>query len=235
MSAIDFRRLAGAAAVAGPIVFTAFWILAWAMQDDYSPRREDISALAALDAQHPWVMVIGFLALGLGTLTLGITLVGSLAGNLSARFGSLLVAIAGLGIVTAGLAQNDCSSELAACKARVAAGVVSTHHQAHDLVSAVVFLAFVAAQLVLARAFRRDRRWSGLRTYSIVSGTLTFALLVLFGTGALPGWNGLVQRVFVAVPLIWIAALGLRLRRLTVPSRSHAESGFRAHEAGRVP
>ena len=56
---------------------------------------------------------------------------------------------------------------------------------------------------------RRD-----LRTYSLLSGVLTLALLVLYGTGAVDGWNGLVQRVFVTVPWIWIAVLGLRLRRL---------------------
>jgi O-antigen ligase len=99
-------------------------------------------------------------------------------------------------------------------EARADAGDVSWHHQVHELVSAVVFLALVAAQLVLARAFGRDSRWHDLRPYSIVSGLLTLVLLVLFGTGAIEGWNGLVQRIFIAVPWIWIAVLGLRLRRI---------------------
>jgi len=63
---------------------------------------------------------------------------------------------------------------------------------------------------------RRD-----LRTYSLLSGVLTLALLVLYGTGAIDGWNGLVQRTFVAVPWIWIAVVGLRLRRLA-PLRARA-------------
>jgi hypothetical membrane protein len=206
--------VAGALAVAGPVAFSAAWLVAWAAQDSYSPRREDISALAALDAQQPWIMAVGFLALALGLLALGGGLVRALEGGWPAPVGALLVLIAGVGILVAGTARNDCSSELAACKARIDAGDVSWQHGLHDAVSGLLFLALVVAQLVLARAFRRDPAWRDLRGYSIVSGVLTLALLVLFGTGAIEDWNGLVQRVFLAVPFVWIMVLGTRLRRL---------------------
>ena len=57
--------------MAGPVVFSAAWLVAWAAQETYSPLREDISALAALDAQQPWIMVVGFLALAVGLVALG--------------------------------------------------------------------------------------------------------------------------------------------------------------------
>jgi hypothetical membrane protein len=226
--AMNFHRLAGTSGVAGPIIFSAAWLVAWPVQDEYSPRHEDISALAALDADHPWIMVTGFLALGLGTTLLGLGLglgrASALAGGFSARLGALLVTVAGVGILVAGLARNDCSSELAACAARVDAGDVSWHHELHDLVSLVVFLALVAAQLVLARAFGRDARWHDLSKYSIVSGALTFALLVLYGSGAIGDSNGLVQRIFTAVPFVWIAVLGLRLRRVAAAPTAALET-----------
>jgi hypothetical membrane protein len=215
---MSFRRLAGTSAVAGPIVFTGAWLVAWPVQDEYSPRHEDISALAALDAERPWIMIAGFLALGLGITLLGLGLrLGlprALAGGLSALIGALLVTVAGIGLVVAGLARNDCSTELAACEAKVDAGDLSWHHNVHDLASLVIFVALIAAQLVLARAFRQDARWQDLRTYSMVSGGLSFALLVLYGSEAIGDSNGLVQRVFTAVPFVWVAVLGLRLRRL---------------------
>jgi hypothetical membrane protein len=214
MNTTRFRRVAGTCAVAGPVVFSAAWLVAWAAQDTYSPRREDISALAALDAQQPWIMEIGFLALAVGLVALGMGLMRAVAGGRLARVGALLVLLAGLGILVAGIARNDCSSELLACKARIDAGNVSWHHGLHDAVSGVVFLALVVAQVVLARAFRCDSSWRDLRAYSIVSGLLTLALLVLFGSDAIDGWNGLIQRVFLAVPLVWIMVLGIRLRRL---------------------
>jgi hypothetical membrane protein len=217
---MSFRRLAGTSAVAGPIVFTAAWLIAWAVQDEYSPRHEDISALAALDAEQPWIMVTGFVALGVGVTLLGLGLrlgggrAKALAGGLSALIGALLVTVAGIGLVAAGLARNDCSTELAACEARVDAGDISWHHNVHDLASLVIFVALIAAQLVLARAFRQDARWQDLRMYSMVSGALSFALLVLYGSEAIGDSNGLVQRVFTAVPFVWVAVVGLRLRRL---------------------
>ena len=207
----------GRLAVAGPIAFTIAWLVGGFAQDEYSGRREDISALAAVDAQNAWIMITGFLLLGAGSCALAIGLIRTMTGR-SATIGSILVLIAGMGIVVAGIARNDCSSELTPCADRVDAGDVSWHHMVHDTVSLVIFLALVAAPLVLARAFQRDERWRDLRSYSIVTGLLGLVLLILFVTDAAGSWNGLLQRVFVTVPFLWIAVLGFRL---TQTSRGH--------------
>ena len=214
MRSVDTRLLLGWLAVMGPIAFTIVWIVGAVVQDDYSVRREDISALAALDAQNAWIMITGFLLLGAGMLALGAGLAGALKGR-SATVGSILVGVAGVGIIVAGLARNDCSSQLDACADRADAGDVSWHHATHDLVSLVVFLALVAAALVFARVFRGDQSWRDLRTYSLITAVLGLVLLVLFITGVAGSWNGLLQRVFVTVLFLWIAVLGARLIRLS--------------------
>ena len=195
MSAEDLRRVLGWCAVAGPVLFTVAWLVAWSVQDVYSPRREDISALAAIDARHAWIMIAGIIALGLGLIALGLGLGGVIHGSRSATVGPILLVLAGLSFTAAGLARNDCSSELQACKERVDAGTVSWHHNVHDVLGVAVFLVLAVAPFVLARAFRTDSRWSKLRRYSLVSGTLTLALLLVFGAELFDGWNGLVQRV----------------------------------------
>jgi len=196
--------------MAGPIAFTTAWLLGWLDQDKYSVRQEDISALAAMDAQHAWIMITGFVLLGVGTVALAAGLASTL-NYPSAVAGSVLLMIAGIGLAVAGLARNDCSSELPACAARADAGEVSWHHQVHDNVSLIIFLALIAAPLVFARAFGRDDRWRPLRSYSILTGLLGFALLVLYMIASAGTWNGLVQRVFVSVLFLWIAVLGFRL------------------------
>jgi hypothetical membrane protein len=212
----------GRLAVAGPIAFTIAWLIGGFAQDEYSVRREDISALAALDAQNAWIMITGFLFLAAGTVALAAGLASTLNGR-PAVIGSILVLIAGVGIAVAGLARNDCSSELTACADRVDAGDVSWHHMVHDTVSLVIFLALVAAPLVLARAFRRDEHWQNLRGYSIVTGLVGFVLLVLFVTEAAGSWNGLLQRAFVSVPFLWIAVLGFRLTQTRgQPGEAHS-------------
>ena len=49
------------------------------------------------------------------------------------------------------------------------------------------------------------------RRYSLLSGALTLALLVVLGAELVAGWNGLVQRVLILVPLVWIAVVGAHL------------------------
>jgi hypothetical membrane protein len=204
----------GRLAVAGPIAFTAAWLIGPFAQDVYSVRQEDISALAALDAQHTWIMITGFLLLGAGTVALGAGLAMTLKGR-RAVIGSILVLIAGVGLVVAGLARNDCSSELSACAQRVDAGDVSWHSTVHDTVSLVIFLALIAAPLVLAGSFRGAEPWRDLWSYSLVTGLLGFVLLIMYVTGVAGSWNGLLQRIFVSILFLWIAVLGLRLSRVS--------------------
>ena len=210
----DPRLWLGRLAVAGPIAFTVAWLFAGLAQEEYSVRREDISALAALDAQHAWIMITGFLLLAAGTVALGVGLVMTLKGR-RAVIGSILVMIAGIGLLVAGLARNDCSGELPACAERVDAGEVSWHSTVHDMVSLVLFLALIAAPLMLAGSFRGAEHWRDLRSYSVVTGVLGFVLLVSFVIGAAGSWSGVLQRVFVSVLFLWIALLGLRLTQVS--------------------
>jgi hypothetical membrane protein len=203
----------GRLAMAGPIAFTLAWLIGGLVQDEYSLRREEISALAATDAQYAWIMIIGFVLLGAGTVALAAGLASTLRYR-STVIGSILLMIAGVGLVVAGLARTDCSEKLPTCVARIDAGEVSWHHQVHDNVSVIVFLTLIAAPLVFARVFGRDDSWRPLRTYSIVTGVLGFALLVLYVIASAGTWNGLAQRTFVSALFLWIAVVGFRLSRL---------------------
>jgi hypothetical membrane protein len=217
----------GRIAVAGPVAFTVAWLAGGYAQHEYSVRREDVSALAALDAQNAWIMITGFVLLGVGTVALGAGLASALTGR-SAVIGAVLLMIAGVSIVIAGLARNDCSSELTACANRVDAGQVSWHHSIHDTISLVIFLALVAAPLVLARAVRGDDRWRDLRVYSVITGIVTLVLLVLFISSAAGSWNGALERVFISVPFLWIAVMGFRLARVSEARDSMPAAGLPA-------
>lgn len=208
------RRVLGACAVAGPILFAAASLVASSVQNVYSPRREDISALAALDAQHAWIMIAGIVLLGLSIVGLGLGLVGGIRNGRSALIGEILLVLTGLAFVTAGVARNDCSSELESCKKRVTAGDVSWHHKVHDVVGFAALLLLVIAPFVLARAFRTDSRWINLRRYSLITGVLALALALMVGGETFSGWNGLLERALVAVTFVWIAVLGWRLAQI---------------------
>jgi hypothetical protein len=87
----------------------------------------------------------------------------------------------------------------------------SWHNHAHDVVSAVIYVALVAAPLLLARRFRGDPRWSVLRWPLVGASLVTAAVLIVFFTGAFSSWAGLLQRIGVSVPLAALCAAAARL------------------------
>jgi hypothetical protein len=118
--------------------------------------------------------------------------------------GPRLIQAAGLLTVAAGLLRRD--QMLLTAPAHE-----SWHNHAHDVVSAVIYVALVAAPLLLARRFRDDPRWSSLRWPLVAASLATAAVLVVFFTGAFPSSAGLLQRIGVTVPLAAVCAAAARL------------------------
>lgn len=71
-------QLPAGLAVAGPGVATPAWILASAAQSGYDSTRDDLSALAAGGAGHPWITVLGEVVLAAGIIALAAGLARSL-------------------------------------------------------------------------------------------------------------------------------------------------------------
>ena len=146
-------RLGAAAGIAGPTVFTGAWIASSLRQTRQGPGGLQLSGLAAPDARDPWIMLAGFLVLGCCTFAFGAALREALRGNATggAGPGPALVQGAGLLTVAAGLLRRD----HLLVNAPGGPGA-SWHSNAHDAISGLVYVDLVAAQLALARRFRRD-------------------------------------------------------------------------------
>ena len=201
------------AGVAGPVAFVITVVIATLVEAGYDWQEEDISALFAKDASHPWVAASGVLALGLGTIALAGGLRGALARGEPADIG--LVLLVGLGVVicVAATFHNDCSTETTACAAKVRTGDVSWQHHVHDAASGLIFLLFLASPLVLAHAFRADPRWRTMYGWSRVTGILGLVLLATYlvtPTGA-----GVLQRLAIGLPVLWLATVSWRLARVS--------------------
>ena len=216
-------RLCGYLGAAGPLTFAIASLTATAAQRGYNPWREDISALAALDAQEPWIMITGFLVFSSCTIALAVGLRGAIQHSQAATAGPIMILLVGLGIAALGLMRNDCSTELATCAARVRTGNVSWHHHVHDMVSITVFATLMLAPLVLAKAFRNEPQWQSLRRYSRITAALSFGLFTVYilSSSLVPAWSGLLQRLFTTALLTWLAVLGTRLARPRQSSTPH--------------
>jgi hypothetical membrane protein len=203
------------AGIAGPAAFTGAWIVSSLCQTGYPAAEIQISGLAAPDARDPWIMVAGFVVLGGCTVAFGAALHEALGGRDGAGLAPRLIQGAGLLTIAAGLLRRD--------RMLLTPGSVSWHNHAHDLVSAVIYVDLVAAQVLLAGRFGRDPAgleptWRSWRPWLLASGLATGAALIAFAAVTPAAGAGVLQRVAVTIPLVAIAAIALRLLRTAARS-----------------
>jgi len=212
-------KLAACGGVAGPVVFTAAWVVSSLRQAGYPAAAVQLSGLAAEDAREPQIMMAAFVVLGGCTVGFGVAL-RQVAGHRSA--GPWLVMVAGAAAVAAGVFRRD-------HMLLTGPGFVgeSWHNQVHDVVSGIAYAAMLAAPLALARQFRTDPRWAIIARPVQVLALASAAAIAVFASRAAEPWNGTVQRA--AVTLALAAEAFAAARMLTLPDAGNLAR--RSHQA----
>jgi hypothetical protein len=198
-------------------IFAVASVVAGALDPGYDPLREGISALAATTSPSAAVMIGGFLALAVGTISAGLALWSRLSRGTAGRIGAGLVLLADAGMVVVALARQDCSELIGACTAAERAGTLSGHHVLHQLVSLAVFAALIAALFVLPRGLRRNHAWARWAVPTRLAGLAALVALVALLRGTSGDLGGLVQRAFIALVLGWPVLLAALPGRTTLP------------------
>lgn len=192
------RALSG---VAGPVLFTVAWVAASLRQTGQGALSVQLSGLAAPDARDPRIMITGFLALGGCTVWFGHLLARDVGGP-----APRLIQGAGVLTVAAGLLRRD--------HMELTAGPLSWHNEAHNVISLVLYLDLVVAQLLLARRLGAIPSWRPWRRYLLASGIATAAVLAVFVPNTTSPSAGLLQRIAVTIPLAAVTAVAAKLARL---------------------
>jgi hypothetical protein len=219
------------------------WTFAWTVagfleKEAYQPRRDHISGLAALNAQHPSVMIAGFVLTGALILVLTAHVWRARPGNGWALAGTALMLLVGVGFVAAGLLRSDCADAVRACTIRDASGASSWHSQAHNVIASALFV-YALVPALFALALRHVHRARGLCVYSLATAAAGAVLLAAFQLDWLVEWEGAVQRAAVSIPLVWTAVIGRRIGRLHVGAaagrlRDRAIAQFRREDRAAV-
>ena len=214
------------AGIAGPVAFTGAWVVASLLQAGHAATEVQLSGLAAPDARDPWIMIAGFAALGGCSVAFGSALRRALgAGPRRAGPAPALIQAAGVLTIAAGMLRRD--------RMLLTPSVSeSWHAHAHDLVSALIYLALVAATLLLARRFRGDPRWKALALPLAASGVATAAVLATFVSGTFESWDGVLQRIAVTVPLAAMCAVAAVLIASGPPEPARGAGPRRAAPSG---
>jgi hypothetical protein len=201
--------------VAGPVLFTAAWVVSSLRQAGHSMAEVQLSGLAAVDARDPQIMMAAFVGLGACSAGLGAALRRAVP---SRPAGPWLVMAAGAATIAAGVFRRD---HLLLTGPGFAGE--SWHNQAHDVASAVGYAAMLAAPLVLARDFAGSPCWAGISRPVRVLGLASAVAMGVFASRAAEPWNGTVQRAAVTLALGAEAVVAVRmlaLQRSKLPSSS---------------
>jgi len=191
------QRFFALCGIVAPILFTILVILASLLRPGYSQIHNFVSDLGV--GPYAIIQNINFVIFGLLSIGLALGLRGGLPApqGRAQKAGIWLVIIFGFGVLFAGVFPENYLSQIP-----------------HNLVSAIAFLTIIAAQLLIWRGLKGadDAIWSRYRTYSLISGLLSIIFLLVLRVAIFTGeYQGVAQRLFLAVPWIWIGATGLKL------------------------
>jgi uncharacterized protein DUF998 len=201
-------RLGAWCGLLGPAAFTAAWLLAQRRQDEYEVRHEHISGLAAKDANDPHVMTAGFVVLGSCTVAFASALEHRLGPR--AGVGPALIGVAGLATVATGIFRRDRRSNFPAPGELEGQSLVN---DVHDTAAILGGIAGTAGLVALAPALALDPALRELAKPSLRAAGASAGLSLWFVRDVVRPGNGLLQRVNVTIPLVFMARLALRMLR----------------------
>jgi len=188
--------------IVGPVVFALVLLVIGSIVPGYSHSSQFMSELGAVGSPYQNEMnVFGFILLGLFIIGFSVGLYRTIASGWSGKIGSLLFLFGGIVMVLVGLFPCD-----AACDTVTFTGTMHEVTSTVASVSVIFGIFFIARQL---RVRESGRLW----VYTLLTGLLTvlFSLVYLWVDTPFPGT---VQRVSMAIPLVWMVVTGLKFRRI---------------------
>lgn len=222
-SGVVSQQVSAWAGIAAPIIFTALVIIESLLRPGYSQIYNNVSDLGA--GSYAIIQNVNFIVFGILSIVFALGLGVNLPATRekAAKCVVWLVAIFGLGVMLAGVTL-------------LFIGVFPEDYvwAAHGLASVVAFFTIVAAQLLTwqARRYNEGVTWGRYPAYSLISGLLSLILLFVFSYTSSTVYHGATERMFIAVPWIWIAVTGIKLNSLTKAKQPHEEVLMADNEVG---
>ncbi len=183
------------------------WIIASLLRPGYDQLTQYGSELAA--GQNSIIMNANFVITGSLIIVFSFGLFTNIHAGKRPAIGSILLGIFGLGeLVTAAFPCDP------GCPLLISQ---SLSQSIHSVIAVIAFGSIALAPLLISLGLRRDTRWARYQPYSLVTGLASVGLFLLFSVAILSSFHyvGLLQRVFLAVPFIWIEILAIHLLNIS--------------------
>ena len=204
-----YSTFSAVSGIAAPIIFAVLLGVGGFVQEGYSHSSQAISELGGVEADTPIIQNLNFVVTGLMIIVLAIGLHRALGLRGGAIAGPMLIGLFGLGTAVAQpIFQCD-----AGCEGASTTGLL------HNLSGLASFLAVIVGMVLLTRRFRRNVAWQALANPTLLAAAAGFVALVAWIAVAkvaeVDELNGVLQRVFAGIVIVWIGVMGAWLWRVS--------------------
>jgi hypothetical membrane protein len=206
------QRLLAISGIIAPIFYASLAITMGLIKTGYSHRTMMMSILGGVGGLRGFVFNIGVTLTGLLLIAFAIGLHRGISEGRGSKVGPLLIVLAGAGMMGAGIFH--CDSGCANVLSRTFTGIM------HTVSAFIAGLCLAISPFVVFPRIRRDRLWGNLKWYTLATGILANIPGLIFwislATIRIPAWEGLIQRLGLAIPLLWVEVMSIQLLRLSM-------------------
>ncbi|HEV8096710.1 MAG TPA: DUF998 domain-containing protein [Burkholderiales bacterium] len=202
-----------------PLLWAFTIVLCGSLRPEYSHFAQYISELGERGSSTELAMrYLGFVPTGLLHIGFAAFLYAAFRGSRLAAIAAMLLAINGFARIGAGLFP---------CEPGCAGPKVLLSQQLHSLSAAVGFFAFIGTSVLWGIVLRRYPSLRGLSPYSVASGILGLAfLLLMVWSDPQRAGTGLYERLSSGVLSLWVLVFAARLWQLGRETGTVQEADF---------
>ena len=190
--------------IIAPPLMVALWTVASVLRPGYDQLTQKGSELGT--GPNSILMNLDFAVTGVLILAFAIGLAGNMSASSRVRIGAALLLVAGIcETATAGFP----------CDPGCPAATGSISQNLHLGIALVFFSSIAFAPLLVGVGLGRDQSWKSYAAFSTATGIVSVALGTLFSVGVLSSFPfvGLLERVFLAFPFLWIELMAIHMLR----------------------
>lgn len=175
--------------IIAPILFLLIVIVASLLRPGYSHLYNFISDLGV--GSYSIIQNFNFILFGILIMAFAISFYDFLPSSHSRSLATYSLILFAMGVFLAGVFPEDYLGG-----------------KPHTLVSATAFISIIITQLTTWKALKHVHNYTWYRRYSLLSGLIS---LILVWFSASPPFPGLMQRLFLAFPLLWIEVTAIEI------------------------
>jgi hypothetical membrane protein len=198
-------KIGNVSGIIAPVLWAAAIIFCGSLRPEYSHIRQYVSELGERGSSTELIIrYAGFVPTGLLHIAFAAFLYFAFKGQRLAAIAAALLAINGLARIGAGIFP---------CELGCAGPRLLLSQKLHSLSSGVGFLALIGSAILWGIVVRRHQKLRHLSLYSVASGILGFAfLLLMLWSAEMKTDTGLYERLATGVLSLWVFVFAVRLK-----------------------